>query len=120
VLQKSLLGTVPCRQIITGRWHSWLAYILNTYTILRDANSEHELEESTADVDRFVDGGAVVRMKIGGGDEGGSDVDGGGNREGTAAAQEGGAGVDGAVGAVSRFHEDHLRGVLEQVRTLFV
>lgn len=90
----------------------------------RDANAEHELEEGTADVDRFVSEEAVVRVKIYG-DDGNRGSSGVAGREegdrpaaGAAAAQEEAAGMDGAGGAVSRLDEDHLRGVLEQVHLL--
>lgn len=71
-----------------------------------DANAEHELEESTAEVDRFVSEEAVVRIKFGG--DGGDAGGGGGVNE--AGAQEG-AGAE----AVPRLDEDHLRGVLKKV-----
>lgn len=62
------------------------------------------MEESTAEVDRFVHEEAVVRIRFGGDD--GGNPEGGATGEGE---QEGGEGI------VPRLDEDHLRKVLEKV-----
>lgn len=71
----------------------------------RDADAEHELEESTAEVDRFVNDQAVVRIRFGGD---------GGDAEERGGAKEDGA-QEGETGTVPRLDEDHLRKVLEKV-----
>eukprot|EP00752_Nemacystus_decipiens_P012854 g11381.t1 len=73
-----------------------------------DANAEHELEVSTAEVDRFVNEEAVVRIRSGG-DGGDAEEGPGGGAEGEGIQQ-----IEGAAGIVSRLDEDHLRKVLEQ------
>eukprot|EP00903_Cladosiphon_okamuranus_P012758 g11926.t1 len=69
-----------------------------------DADAEHELQESTAEVERFVSDEAVVRIRFG------SDGDG--------AERRGGAKGEGAqeegVGIVPMLDEYHLRKVLEK------
>lgn len=103
----------------------------STQTRTSDADAEHELEESTAEADRFVSEEAVLRLAIGngpgwtdgggGGGSGGNAGDGGGDKEGAAAtgAKGKGEGVDGLDGepggVVPKLDEDHLGKVLEQV-----
>ncbi|CAN0468297.1 unnamed protein product [Ectocarpus sp. 12 AP-2014] len=90
-----------------------------------DADAEHALEKSTAEVDRFVSEEAVLRISLGKGSGDGEDVAGVEKKSPAADGQPEGEKAGGAAGAaeegkqsgvvVERLDEDHLKRILGQV-----